>query len=368
MQLLFERSPEHGGATGLGLLPGEVVRLDARGLKLPHIGWNVVTWRRPSPLIADLGESTAFYHVHSYVPVPGRRGHRPRHRRVRCAVRLVRRPRQDLRRPVPPGEVLDGRPDPPTQLREHRNQNPGRVILYPAIDISEGKAVRLRQGSFDDVTVYEDDPLGGRPLVDGRRRALPARRGPRRRPPRRAPQPAPPRAHQARAGHPGPVRRRPALAAGRPRRAARRGRPRDHRHGRVHRRRLPRRRGRRLRRPRARRGRHARRPHRHGRLDPHDADARRGRHRAAAGPRREAVRLHERRPRRDARGPRPRGGQAHRGGRARALPVLRRHRAARRPRGAGRAAPGEPRGRHRGKALYEGRFTVAEAQAALQER
>ena len=70
MQLLFERSPEHGGATGLGLLPGEVVRLDARGLKLPHIGWNVVTWRRPSPLIADLGESTAFYHVHSYVPVP----------------------------------------------------------------------------------------------------------------------------------------------------------------------------------------------------------------------------------------------------------------------------------------------------------
>ena len=29
-----------------------------------------MTWRRPSPLIADLGESTAFYHVHSYVPVP----------------------------------------------------------------------------------------------------------------------------------------------------------------------------------------------------------------------------------------------------------------------------------------------------------
>jgi len=70
MQLLFERSVEHGGATGLGLLPGEVVRLDPHGLKLPHIGWNVVTWRRPSPLIVDLGKSAAFYHVHSYVPVP----------------------------------------------------------------------------------------------------------------------------------------------------------------------------------------------------------------------------------------------------------------------------------------------------------
>jgi len=33
------------------------------------------------------------------------------------------------------------------------------VILYPAIDISDGKAVRLRQGDFDDVTVYQDDPV-----------------------------------------------------------------------------------------------------------------------------------------------------------------------------------------------------------------
>jgi len=33
------------------------------------------------------------------------------------------------------------------------------VILYPAIDISEGKAVRLRQGHFEDKTVYQDDPL-----------------------------------------------------------------------------------------------------------------------------------------------------------------------------------------------------------------
>jgi phosphoribosylformimino-5-aminoimidazole carboxamide ribotide isomerase len=33
------------------------------------------------------------------------------------------------------------------------------VILYPAIDILDGKAVRLRQGYFDDATVYHDDPL-----------------------------------------------------------------------------------------------------------------------------------------------------------------------------------------------------------------
>jgi glutamine amidotransferase len=38
MQLLFEVSEEHEGADGLGLLPGRIVRLDTRGLKLPHIG------------------------------------------------------------------------------------------------------------------------------------------------------------------------------------------------------------------------------------------------------------------------------------------------------------------------------------------
>jgi phosphoribosylformimino-5-aminoimidazole carboxamide ribotide isomerase len=33
------------------------------------------------------------------------------------------------------------------------------VILYPAIDIADGKAVRLVQGDFAAQTVYEDDPL-----------------------------------------------------------------------------------------------------------------------------------------------------------------------------------------------------------------
>jgi phosphoribosylformimino-5-aminoimidazole carboxamide ribotide isomerase len=33
------------------------------------------------------------------------------------------------------------------------------VILYPAIDILDGQAVRLRQGHFDESTVYHDDPL-----------------------------------------------------------------------------------------------------------------------------------------------------------------------------------------------------------------
>lgn len=69
MQLLFERSSEHEGADGLGFLRGEVRRLrPGPAGKLPHIGWNRVTWRRESPLAA--AEPTAYYHVHSYVAEP----------------------------------------------------------------------------------------------------------------------------------------------------------------------------------------------------------------------------------------------------------------------------------------------------------
>jgi glutamine amidotransferase len=70
MQLLFESTTELGGAEGIGLLEGPVERLPAPGLKVPHIGWSPVSWRRASPLNAGLPDPCAFYHVHSYAPVP----------------------------------------------------------------------------------------------------------------------------------------------------------------------------------------------------------------------------------------------------------------------------------------------------------
>jgi glutamine amidotransferase len=70
MQLLFDHSDEHEGAAGLGLLPGSVTRLDAPGLKVPHIGWNTVTFSRPSALTEGLGDAAAFYHVHTYACRP----------------------------------------------------------------------------------------------------------------------------------------------------------------------------------------------------------------------------------------------------------------------------------------------------------
>jgi glutamine amidotransferase len=74
MQLAFESSTELGGARGLGVLAGEVRPLDAGDLKLPHIGWNDVCFaERRSPLLEGLPPRCAFYHVHSFAPVPASR-------------------------------------------------------------------------------------------------------------------------------------------------------------------------------------------------------------------------------------------------------------------------------------------------------
>jgi imidazole glycerol-phosphate synthase subunit HisH len=71
MQLAFDSSTELGGATGLGIVPGEVRALEADALKLPHIGWNEVRLATSgSPLIDGLPDRCAFYHVHSFAPVP----------------------------------------------------------------------------------------------------------------------------------------------------------------------------------------------------------------------------------------------------------------------------------------------------------
>ncbi len=73
MQLLFERSEEIRDTEGLALIEGEVSLLRSGGLRIPHIGWNEVSFVRPSPLIAGLPErGCAFYHVHSLAVRPRR--------------------------------------------------------------------------------------------------------------------------------------------------------------------------------------------------------------------------------------------------------------------------------------------------------
>jgi len=47
------------------------------------------------------------------------------------------------------------------------------MILYPAIDILNGNAVRLVKGDFDAKKVYDEDPLEAARGLDGGRREIP---------------------------------------------------------------------------------------------------------------------------------------------------------------------------------------------------
>ena len=67
LQLLFERSDESPGIDGLGILPGEILRIPAAdGLKIPHIGWNSLHLENDGRLFAGIEEQAYVYFVHSY--------------------------------------------------------------------------------------------------------------------------------------------------------------------------------------------------------------------------------------------------------------------------------------------------------------
>ena len=66
LQLLFDTGREGGRHEGLGLLAGDVARFDLpAGYKVPHMGWNTVTWR-PGARPAGCADGEHFYFVHSY--------------------------------------------------------------------------------------------------------------------------------------------------------------------------------------------------------------------------------------------------------------------------------------------------------------
>lgn len=69
MQMLFDLSYEYGEYEGLGLIPGEIVPMEGRipkDLPIPHIGWNELILKQPSPLMKNTANGDYVYFVHSY--------------------------------------------------------------------------------------------------------------------------------------------------------------------------------------------------------------------------------------------------------------------------------------------------------------
>ncbi|GAB4303288.1 MAG: imidazole glycerol phosphate synthase subunit HisH [Desulfuromonadia bacterium] len=76
LQLLFDESDEFGIHRGLGIIPGKVVRfpvgmiLERERLPVPHMGWNQLSLRTPSPLFRGIDDGVNVYFVHSYYAIP----------------------------------------------------------------------------------------------------------------------------------------------------------------------------------------------------------------------------------------------------------------------------------------------------------
>lgn len=76
LQLLFTESEEFGIHKGLGVIPGRVVRFSegmveqGEKLPVPHMGWNQISLRQPSPLFDGIDNGSNVYFVHSYYVKP----------------------------------------------------------------------------------------------------------------------------------------------------------------------------------------------------------------------------------------------------------------------------------------------------------
>lgn len=67
LQLLFESSDETPGVSGLGLLPGQILKIpNKEGFKIPHVGWNSLELINNGRLFKDIDQQAYVYFVHSY--------------------------------------------------------------------------------------------------------------------------------------------------------------------------------------------------------------------------------------------------------------------------------------------------------------
>jgi len=76
MQLLLTQSEEFGIYQGLNVIPGNVLRFadgmveGGENLKVPHMGWNQLSIKRPAPIFGGVADGSNVYFVHSYYAKP----------------------------------------------------------------------------------------------------------------------------------------------------------------------------------------------------------------------------------------------------------------------------------------------------------
>lgn len=77
MQMLASNGEEGGDTKGLDLISGKVIRLDKIGCnkRIPHVGWNEVSYKSTNQIFDKIPNSSDFYFVHSFVFIPSDESH-----------------------------------------------------------------------------------------------------------------------------------------------------------------------------------------------------------------------------------------------------------------------------------------------------
>ena len=70
MQLLAENSQENGNHKGLGWIGGTIKKLPSDDTKLPHMGWNNISFKKSHHIFSNIKDKSFFYFVHSYFVDP----------------------------------------------------------------------------------------------------------------------------------------------------------------------------------------------------------------------------------------------------------------------------------------------------------
>ena len=154
MQLMAERGREYRITPGLGWISGEVDRIAPSdpNLKIPHMGWNTLNMLTDHPVVdgIPLGpDGLHAYFVHSYQLKTASNADLIAQADYGGPVTAIVGARQHGRHTISPGKKPATWPRFDCEFFEVE-----AVILFPAIDLKEGLAVRLEQGDMARATVF----------------------------------------------------------------------------------------------------------------------------------------------------------------------------------------------------------------------
>ena len=159
MQLLFESS-EEDGVKCLGIIKGRVKKFKEPGTKVPQIGWNTVVQTSFDPLYENVPGTFYAYFVNSYYADTAKRNIIGGSGYGTTVYPSVVRKDNFYGIQFHPEKSED------TGIRLLKNfcelgvsKKQNEMLVIPAIDLIDGKCVRLRQGNYDEQKTYSGQPL-----------------------------------------------------------------------------------------------------------------------------------------------------------------------------------------------------------------